>query len=71
MAEHWSPGAWHRAGGDWRKRVNENQSVYVPSGAKHRLDNPGKIDFELIEVQTGRYLGKDDIERVEDDYHRS
>ncbi len=50
---------------------HENESVYVPIGAGHRLENPGKIDLELIEVQTGSYLGEDDIERIEDDYHRS
>ena len=50
---------------------HENKSVYVPIGAGHRLENPGKIDLELIEVQTGSYLGEDDIERIEDDYHRS
>ena len=50
---------------------HENELVYVPIGAGHRLENPGKIDLELIEVQTGSYLGEDDIERIEDDYHRS
>ena len=48
--------------------LHENESIYVPSGARHRLENPGKIDLELIEVQTGSYLGEDDIERIEDDY---
>jgi len=51
--------------------LHENESIYVPSGARHRLENPGKIDLELIEVQTGSYLGEDDIVRIEDDYHRS
>jgi mannose-1-phosphate guanylyltransferase/mannose-6-phosphate isomerase len=51
--------------------VHENESVYIPIGARHRLENPGKIDLELIEVQTGSYLGEDDIERFEDDYRRS
>jgi len=51
--------------------LHENESIYVPSGAQHRLENPGKIDLELIEVQTGSYLGEDDIVRIEDDYHRS
>ena len=45
--------------------------VVVSIGAQHRLENPGKIDLELIEVQTGSYLGEDDIVRIEDDYHRS
>ena len=52
------------------KILHENESVYVPSGARHRLENPGKIDLELIEVQTGSYLGEDDIVRFDDDYHR-
>jgi mannose-6-phosphate isomerase-like protein (cupin superfamily) len=51
--------------------VRENESVYVPLGATHRLENPGKIPLELIEVQTGSYLGEDDIIRIEDDYRRS
>jgi mannose-1-phosphate guanylyltransferase/mannose-6-phosphate isomerase len=51
--------------------LHENESVYEPSGAKRRLENPGKIDLELIEMQTGSYLGEDDIERIEDDYHSS
>ncbi len=53
------------------KCLYENKSIYVPSGARHRLENPGKIDLELIEVQTGSYLGEDDIVRFEDDYNRS
>jgi len=52
------------------KTVHENESVYIPMGAVHRLDNPGKIMLELIEVQTGSYLGEDDIIRIEDDYRR-
>lgn len=50
--------------------VKENESVYVPIGAVHRLRNPGKIDLELIEVQTGSYLAEDDIVRFDDVYHR-
>jgi mannose-6-phosphate isomerase-like protein (cupin superfamily) len=46
-------------------------AVKVPIGAVHRLENPGKILLELIEVQTGSYLGEDDIIRIEDDYRRS
>jgi mannose-1-phosphate guanylyltransferase/mannose-6-phosphate isomerase len=53
------------------KVLHENESTYIPIGAKHRLENPGKIDLELIEIQTGSYLGEDDIERFEDDYRRS
>ncbi|CCD99854.1 mannose-1-phosphate guanylyltransferase/mannose-6-phosphate isomerase [Bradyrhizobium sp. STM 3809] len=52
------------------KTVHENESIYIPMGAVHRLDNPGKILLELIEVQTGSYLGEDDIIRIEDDYRR-
>jgi mannose-1-phosphate guanylyltransferase/mannose-6-phosphate isomerase len=53
------------------KTVHENESIYIPIGAVHRLENPGKIQLELIEVQTGSYLGEDDIVRIEDDYRRS
>ena len=71
-AEHWVivRGTARVTIGDEVKLLHENESVYVPSGARHRLENPGKIDLELIEVQTGSYLGEDDIVRVEDDYHR-
>jgi mannose-1-phosphate guanylyltransferase len=51
--------------------LSENQSVFLPLGCVHRLANPGKIDLELIEVQTGAYLGEDDIVRIEDDYGRA
>ena len=50
--------------------LTENQSVYIPLGAVHRMENPGKIDMVLIEVQTGSYLGEDDIIRYEDKYAR-
>ncbi|MDR6304222.1 mannose-1-phosphate guanylyltransferase/mannose-1-phosphate guanylyltransferase/mannose-6-phosphate isomerase [Nitrobacter vulgaris] len=53
------------------KIVHENESIYIPIGAVHRLENPGKIPLELIEVQTGSYLGDDDIVRIEDDYRRN
>ena len=53
------------------KLVVENQSVYIPLGALHRMENPGKVDMVLIEVQTGSYLGEDDIIRYEDVYARS
>lgn len=52
------------------KLVSENQSVYIPLGAIHRLENPGKVPLHLIEVQTGAYLGEDDIVRYEDIYSR-
>ena len=51
--------------------VHENESIYLPIGSDHRLANPGKIDLELIEVQTGSYLGEDDIVRIEDAYNRT
>ena len=51
--------------------VSENQSVYIPLGAVHRMENPGKVPMVLIEVQTGTYLGEDDIIRYEDIYARS
>lgn len=51
--------------------LEENQSTYIPIGVKHRLENPGKTDLELIEVQSGGYLGEDDIVRFEDTYGRS
>lgn len=50
--------------------LREDESVYIPLGTKHRLQNPGKIPLELIEVQTGSYLGEDDIVRFEDNYGR-
>lgn len=53
------------------KIIHENESIYIPIGATHRLENPGKITLELIEVQTGSYLGEDDIIRFDDDYRRS
>ncbi len=52
------------------KLVTENQSVYIPLGAIHRMENPGKVPMVLIEVQTGSYLGEDDIIRYEDVYAR-
>ena len=51
--------------------VAENQSIYVPLGQVHRLENPGRVPMVLIEVQTGAYLGEDDIIRYEDRYARS
>jgi len=50
--------------------LTEDQSVYLPLGATHRLENVGKFNLELIEVQTGSYLGEDDIVRLEDVYGR-
>jgi mannose-1-phosphate guanylyltransferase/mannose-6-phosphate isomerase len=72
-AEHWIvvQGTARVTVGDETRIVHENESTYIPIGAKHRLENPGKIDLELIEVQTGSYFGEDDIVRIEDDYRRS
>ncbi|MDQ0467264.1 mannose-1-phosphate guanylyltransferase/mannose-6-phosphate isomerase [Labrys wisconsinensis] len=53
------------------KTVHENESVFIPAGAVHRLENPGKIELEVIEVQNGSYLGEDDIIRIEDVYNRA
>ena len=53
------------------KIATEGQSVYIPLGAVHRMQNPGKMPMVLIEVQTGAYLGEDDIIRYEDQYARS
>ena len=50
--------------------VTENQSVHIPLGAVHRMENPGKVPMVLIEVQTGTYLGNDDIIRFENVYAR-
>ena len=50
--------------------LSENESTFIPLGAKHRLANPGKIPLEIIEVQSGSYVGEDDIIRFEDLYGR-
>jgi len=72
-SEHWIVvrGAARVTVNDLVKTVHENESIYIPIGAVHRLENPGRILLELIEVQTGSYLGEDDIIRIEDDYRRS
>ena len=72
-AEHWIvvEGTAKVTIGEEEKLVSENQSVYIPLGAKHRMENPGKVPMVLIEVQTGIYLGEDDIVRYEDIYDRS
>ncbi|MBL2388226.1 mannose-1-phosphate guanylyltransferase/mannose-6-phosphate isomerase, partial [Klebsiella pneumoniae] len=56
--------------GDETFLVSENQSTYIPLGVKHRLENPGIAALEMIEVQSGSYLGEDDIVRFEDTYGR-
>jgi mannose-1-phosphate guanylyltransferase / mannose-6-phosphate isomerase len=72
-SEHWIVvrGAARVTVNELVKTVHENESIYIPIGAVHRLENPGKILLELIEVQTGSYLGEDDIIRIEDDYRRT
>jgi mannose-1-phosphate guanylyltransferase/mannose-6-phosphate isomerase len=72
-AEHWVVvrGTAEVTIGDQVCDVHENESVYIPIGSVHRMANRGKIPLELIEVQTGSYLGEDDIERLEDVYKRS
>jgi mannose-1-phosphate guanylyltransferase/mannose-6-phosphate isomerase len=72
-AEHWVvvAGTALVTREDEKIMLRENESVYLPLGAIHRLENPGKIDLELIEVQSGSYLGEDDIVRLEDTYGRS
>jgi mannose-1-phosphate guanylyltransferase/mannose-6-phosphate isomerase len=71
-AEHWVVvrGTAEVTVGEVVKTVHENESIYIPIGAVHRLANPGRIPLELIEVQTGSYLGEDDIVRLEDVYCR-
>lgn len=71
-SEHWIvvSGTARVTIGEDVRLVSENESVYVPLGAKHRLENPGKLPMVLIEVQTGAYLGEDDILRYEDVYAR-
>ncbi|MDF3608394.1 mannose-1-phosphate guanylyltransferase/mannose-6-phosphate isomerase [Paracoccus sp. DMF-8] len=72
-AEHWVvvSGTARVTVNDQVTLVTENQSIYVPLGAVHRMENPGKVPMVLIEVQTGAYLGEDDIVRYEDVYSRS
>jgi mannose-1-phosphate guanylyltransferase/mannose-6-phosphate isomerase len=71
-AEHWIvvSGTAKVLIGDKEQLLSENQSVYIPIGAVHCLENPGKLPLELIEVQSGSYLGEDDIVRLEDRYGR-
>ncbi len=72
-AEHWVVvnGTALVTRGEEQMLVYENQSVYIPMGTVHRLENPGKVPLHLIEVQSGSYLGEDDIVRFEDGYGRS
>ena len=72
-AEHWIvvKGEAEVTCDDQVKRLQENESTYIPLGSVHRLHNPGSMPLELIEVQTGGYLGEDDIVRYEDSYGRN
>uniref|UniRef100_UPI0040470F12 mannose-1-phosphate guanylyltransferase/mannose-6-phosphate isomerase n=1 Tax=Polynucleobacter sp. TaxID=2029855 RepID=UPI0040470F12 len=72
-AEHWIvvKGTAKVTNGDQVFLLEENQSTYIPISTKHRLENPGKTDLEMIEVQSGSYLSEDDIIRFEDSYGRS
>lgn len=71
-AEHWVvvSGTAQVTKGDDTYLVSENESTYIPLGVKHRLQNPGSIPLEMIEVQSGSYLGEDDIVRFDDSYGR-
>jgi mannose-1-phosphate guanylyltransferase / mannose-6-phosphate isomerase len=72
-AEHWIVvrGTARVTRGDETFLLTENESTYIPPGTRHRLENPGKLPLELIEVQSGAYLGEDDIVRFDDVYGRS
>ncbi len=72
-AEHWVvvAGTAKVTRGNEELLLHENESTYIPLGTKHRLENPGKLPLHLIEVQSGSYLGEDDIVRFEDTYGRS
>ena len=72
-SEHWIvvSGTAEVINGDKTLLVSTNESTYIPAGHKHRLRNPGMIDLVMIEVQSGQYLGEDDIVRFEDNYGRT
>jgi len=71
-AEHWVvvKGTAKIVRGEETLLLSENQSTYIPLGVIHRLENPGRIDLEMVEIQSGSYLGEDDIVRFEDNYGR-
>ena len=71
-AEHWIvvSGTALVTIGDEERLLSENESTYIPIGTTHRLENPGVLPLEMIEVQSGGYLGEDDIVRFEDTYGR-
>lgn len=72
-SEHWIVvrGAARVVNGDQELLINTNESTYIPAGHRHRLENPGVIDLVMIEVQSGEYLGEDDIVRFQDNYGRA
>ncbi len=71
-SEHWIvvSGTARVTSGDRGFILNVNESTFIPMGTRHRLENPGKISLCIIEVQSGEYLGEDDIVRFQDDYNR-
>jgi mannose-1-phosphate guanylyltransferase/mannose-6-phosphate isomerase len=71
-AEHWIvvSGTARITRGEEVFLLEENQSTYIPIGVKHRIENPGMIPLHIIEVQSGSYLGEDDIVRFDDRYGR-
>jgi mannose-6-phosphate isomerase-like protein (cupin superfamily) len=72
-AEHWVvvQGTASIVRGEESRLLRENESVFIPEGCVHRLENPGSTPLHLVEVQVGDYLGEDDIERLADDYGRT
>jgi mannose-6-phosphate isomerase len=72
-SEHWIvvSGSALVTCGEKEFMVNINESTFIPIGEQHRLQNPGKIPLVIIEVQSGEYLGEDDIVRFQDDYQRA
>ena len=72
-AEHWIvvKGTAEVTCGDVVSLVSENESTYIPLGTQHRLSNPGRVPLEIVEIQSGSYLGEDDIVRLQDNYNRN
>ena len=72
-SEHWVvvSGTAKVVNGECEIVVNTNESTYIPAGHKHRLANPGLLSLVMIEVQSGGYLGEDDIVRIQDNYGRT
>ena len=71
-SEHWIvvAGTALVTNGDKKFNVHVNESTFIPMSTIHRLENPGKVPLQIIEVQNGEYLGEDDLVRVDDDYGR-